>query len=95
MSNDNQPHITSYFTLGAVLVSLLILTAITVVIAEFHFGKLAVVIALLVACIKASIVLTYFMHLKFESRFMRGMVIGLFSLYALVMIITFFDYGFR
>lgn len=95
MSKEKHPHISSYLSHGAVLVSLLVLTAITVIVAEINFGKLAIVIALLVASIKATIVLSYFMHLKFEGKFLRWMVVSLFILYALVLIITFFDYGFR
>lgn len=95
MSHDNKPHVSSYTSHALVLISLLVLTTITVLVAEFDFGKVSIGVALLVASIKATIVLSYFMHLKFESRFIRGMVIGIFALYVLVIIITFFDYSFR
>lgn len=93
---DNEKHhITSFISHGKVLIALLTLTAITVMITSIHFGVFSVGIALLVASVKAFIVLTYFMHLKHESKFTRWMVAGVFLLFALVVIITFFDYLFR
>jgi len=90
-----EKHISSYSSLAIVLVVLLSLTAVSVWITGFHFGSLAVAVALLIASIKVRTVITYFMHLKFESRFMKLMVTGVFGLYALVIIITFVDYYFR
>jgi len=94
MSEDNN-HVQSFFQHGTVLVTLLALTAITVLITGIHFGAFSVAVALLVASVKAFIVLTYFMHLKSESLFIKLMVAGVFLLFALVIIITFFDYLFR
>lgn len=90
-----EKHISSYSSLAIVLAVLLTLTAISVWVTGFHFGSLAVVIALVIASIKVRTVITYFMHLKYESRFMKLMVTGVFVLYALVIIITFVDYYFR
>ena len=46
--------------------SLLVLTAITVTAAGMTFGSMSVVVALLIALVKATIVLMLFMHLKYE-----------------------------
>ncbi|MCG8702155.1 MAG: cytochrome C oxidase subunit IV family protein [Bacteroidales bacterium] len=94
MSNEKH-HISSFTSHAIVLLVLLLLTTITVVVAEINFGKLSIAVAIGVASIKATIVVTWFMHLKFENRFIKGVVIGVFVVYALVLIITFFDYGFR
>jgi cytochrome c oxidase subunit IV len=94
MENEKH-HITSFFSNGKVLIALLTLTAITVMVTSFHFGAFSVGIALIIASIKAFIVLTYFMHLKHESRTIKLLVSGVFVLFALVVIITFFDYLFR
>lgn len=88
-------HITSFFANGVVLVALLVLTLITVVITGVHLGAFTVAGALLIASIKAFIVLTYFMHLKHESLFIKLMVAGTFLLFAIVIVITFIDYAFR
>lgn len=94
MEHDKQ-HITPFQSHARVLMALLILTTITVVVAGFHFGAFSVGVALLVASVKATIVLVFFMHLKFESTFMKIMVAGVFLLFALVIIITFIDYLLR
>jgi len=75
--------------------ALLILTAITVTVAGLHFGKLSVVVALVIATVKAGVVLTYFMHLKFEPKLFHIML--LLTLFALVVFIglTFTDVLFR
>jgi len=88
-------HISTYFSHGTVLVALLVLTAITVLVAELHLGAISVGVALLVASVKGTIVLTYFMHLKYESLFYKIMVAGVLVVYTLVIIFTFFDYMFR
>jgi cytochrome c oxidase subunit 4 len=94
MSNEST-HITSNMTNGAVLTALLTLTAISVLSAELHLGALTVAVALLVASIKGTTVLTFFMHLKYESLMFKIMVAGVFVLYALVIVFLFFDYLFR
>lgn len=97
MSHDenHKPHISSYKSHAIVLLALLVLTTVTVVVAGIDFGRLSIAVAVGVASIKAIVVLTYFMHLKYENAFTRGMVIGVFILFALVIVLTFFDYSFR
>lgn len=94
MENE-QHHISSYTSHGIILIVLLLLTFITVYVSEVNFGVFSVGMALLIASIKATTVLTYFMHLKYESRFIKWMVAGVFILFALVIIITFIDYLLR
>jgi len=45
--------------------------------------------------VKGSTVLIYFMHLKYEKRFLQIIVAGIFVVYALVIVITFIDYLLR
>ena len=90
-----EKHITPYILFAKVLIVLLILTTISVLITEIHFGALSVAVALTVASIKVSLVLIFFMHLKWENTFLRLMVAGVFILFALVIILTFIDYLFR
>jgi cytochrome c oxidase subunit 4 len=90
-----KPHISSYTSHGTVLVILLALTALSVAMAELHLGALSVGAALLVASVKGTTVLTYFMHLKYESLFFKVMVGGVFLMYALIIVFLFSDYLFR
>jgi len=92
-NHDN--HITSYTLNGTVLLVLLLLTTISILVVKLHFGAFTVAVALILASIKSAIVLTYFMHLKFENLLLRLMVGGVFLLFAIVVVITFIDYYFR
>lgn len=75
--------------------SLLVLTAITVTLSGFHFGKMSVVVALLLATVKASIVLAWFMHLKYEEPIFHKMVVVTIITLAIFIGLTFTDTLFR
>lgn len=94
MKNE-ETHISGYTSHVIVLIALLILTAISVLVTGWHIGAFTVAVALTIASIKVSIVIYNFMHVKYESRFIKLMVIGVFFVYALVIIITFIDYYLR
>ena len=51
-----------------VWVGLLVLTAITVTTASLDFGRVAIVVVLAIAALKSTLVLLYFMHLRYEKR---------------------------
>lgn len=92
---EGEIHISSYTSLAYVLIALLVLTTISVAVTGIHMGAMTVAVALFIACIKVAIVIIYFMHMKFESLFLRMMIIGVFLIYALVVGITFIDYLLR
>ena len=92
---EESNHITSYRTYAKVLIALLVLTIITISITHVHLGAFTVAVALLIACVKATVVLTYFMHLKFDEIILRVFVIMVFVLLAVVLVITFLDYIYR
>jgi cytochrome c oxidase subunit 4 len=60
-------HIVPYKTYVTVLLVLFCLTAITVAVSRVDFGVMNLVVALLIASIKAGIVGMFFMHLKYEN----------------------------
>jgi cytochrome c oxidase subunit 4 len=91
----NENHISSDSLNWTVLLILLILTTLSILAIKIHLGPFTVALALLLASIKVTIVLTYFMHLKFENVLLRLMVGGVFLLFAIVIAITFIDYYFR
>jgi cytochrome c oxidase subunit 4 len=92
---EKESHVSTYFSLAAVLVVLLVLTTVSIGITAVHLGALTVAIALVIASIKVFIVISYYMHLKFESLFLKLMIAGVFVIFTLVIIITFIDYYFR
>ncbi|MBK7132131.1 MAG: cytochrome C oxidase subunit IV family protein [Bacteroidales bacterium] len=91
----NETHISSYNSNAIVLIALLVLTSISVLATGWHIGAFTVALALLIASVKVSIVIYNFMHVKHESLFIKLMILGVFVLYALVIIITFIDYYLR
>jgi len=96
MSEHNKVHITSYRQHAIVLLVLLFLTIVTVLAAEIKFTPaVSISVALGIASVKAFIVATYFMHLKYEKLIFRLMAGTAFALLAIVLIITFLDYGLR
>ncbi|MCU0460347.1 MAG: cytochrome C oxidase subunit IV family protein [Bacteroidales bacterium] len=92
---DEKPHISTHESLIVVLVILLVLTTISVLVTGIHLGPVTVAVALLIASVKVAIVITQFMHLKFENLFLKLAVSGVFTLFTVVILITFIDYFFR
>lgn len=88
-------HITEFSTYGWVLIFLLTLTTISVLATDYHLGAFTVALALMIASVKVGVVITYFMHMRSESLFLKIAVAGVFLIFALVIVITFFDYLFR
>lgn len=92
---NNVSHTTEYRVLAKVLLVLMLMTFLTIWVTSFGLGAFSVAIALLIACFKVFMVLTYFMHLKYESVLLRVLVGFVFVLFALIIVITFADYAFR
>ncbi len=63
------PHVLPASVLLRTAAALIALTAITVAISRVDLGTFNVVVALAIACLKASVVALFFMHLGYESRF--------------------------
>jgi cytochrome c oxidase subunit IV len=85
-------HVASKKTYILVWVALLVLTVVTVVIAQFNFGRLNDVVALAVAVSKAVLVILFFMHVKDSSRLTRLTVVAGFFWLAILIGITLTDY---
>jgi cytochrome c oxidase subunit IV len=95
MSNETHQHIVKYRTYIFVLLTLVTLTGISVFITQIDLGRLAIVGALTIACIKSSLVLWHFMHLKYENRLIIMMVSLVLFVFFVVLVITFLDYRFQ
>jgi cytochrome c oxidase subunit IV len=92
---EESKHITPYSVFAKVLIVLLIFTFLSVTATHIHLGALTVALALIIACIKSTAVLTFFMHLKFDEIILKVLVIMVFSLLAVVIVITLIDYIYR
>jgi cytochrome c oxidase subunit 4 len=85
----------SYGSYVVTWLALLVLTAITVTAAGMHFGKISVLVALLIATVKAAIVLQIFMHLQHEGKLLHTMVWIVLITLAIFIGMTFTDTLFR
>jgi len=96
-SNDSheEAHIVPYRTLINVWVALLVLTGITVAAALANLKQMAIFTALLVATAKCTLVLLYFMHLRWENKVFAYMFIAVIATFAVFLGLTFADYSFR
>ena len=93
--SDTTHHIVPYRTYGLILVLLLILTGTSVAITQIELSRWATLAALILACTKSAFVLAVFMHLKFDHTIYKVMVVFIILVMTAVIVLTFFDYGFR
>ena len=88
MSGHISPKSTYYAVFGA----LMILTAITVGVAFIHLGTLNFPVALGIAIFKATLVILFFMHVKYSSRLTK-MIVGMAFFFLFVLLaLTMTDY---
>jgi cytochrome c oxidase subunit 4 len=79
-------HVVSRKIYFVIFSTLLVLTALTVFIANLDLGRWNVIVALSIAVCKATLVVLYFMHVRYSSRlvwvFVSAGLIWLFILFA-------------
>ena len=90
-----EPHIVPYKTYIYILLALLGLTGISVAVTSIELGALTVTVALFLASVKSFLVLSYFMHLKFDNKIFAIMLTGILAIIIIVISITFLDYYYR
>ncbi len=95
MKDTGSLHFFEYKTLFNVLLVLLVLTGITVGASFVDLGSLNVWIALIIASIKASFVLLFFMHMKYEGRVLVFSFLGTIFFLGIMISFTFWDVAFR
>ncbi|MDX9883807.1 MAG: cytochrome C oxidase subunit IV family protein [Prolixibacteraceae bacterium] len=94
MSNEKH-HIVPYRTYILILLILIVLTFLSIAITRIELAEYTVAGALVFASVKTFLVLTFFMHLKFDKPYMRIMVGFVLAVFLAVIIITFLDYYYR
>ncbi len=94
MSNEKH-HIVPYRLYIIVLIALLVFTFSSIEITSIELGKYTVAGALLFAVLKSYLVLTYFMHLKYDKPYIKIMVAFVFAVFIVTIVITFLDYLYR
>lgn len=82
---ENEQHIVSPVTYLIIFFALLVGTALTIGASYLEMGPWNPVVAIAIACAKATLVVLFFMHIKYSSRLMKLTVgAGLFTFLVLV-----------
>jgi cytochrome c oxidase subunit 4 len=95
--DDGRVHVhiaSTQFYIG-IFVALVCLTILTVKVSYYDFGSLNIIVALLVASAKASLVAIFFMHLRHDSLFNALAFIVSFLFLGLFILLTYDDLGRR
>jgi len=91
-----ETHIVATRTYAVVWLALLALLAATLAVARLQLmARYSVLGSLLIATAKAGLVLAFFMHLKYEGRFLKGLLLLTLCALTLFIGLTFVDVWYR
>jgi len=94
-SSNMDPHADFHVPMSTyyvVFAALMVLLVVTVGAAFVRLGPLNMPVAMLIATVKAALVILFFMHVKFASRLTKVFVAGSFLWLAILFVMTFGDY---
>ncbi|HVW10513.1 MAG TPA: cytochrome C oxidase subunit IV family protein [Bryobacteraceae bacterium] len=87
MSDHAEHHIVPKRVYFAVFAALIVLTWVTAIVSTINLGALNIFVALSIAIFKASLVILFFMHVKYGTRLTKMIVLcGLYWLLLLLFI---------
>ena len=89
--SEHKLHIISLKTYMAVFASLIFFTIITLISAQYDFGSFNIILALLIASFKSSLVLLFFMHLYYDNKINLAFILGSVLFLALFIALTMLD----
>ncbi|HET8646202.1 MAG TPA: cytochrome C oxidase subunit IV family protein [Vicinamibacteria bacterium] len=89
---EHEVHVVSTSIYLAIFAALMVLTAITVWAARQDFGPFNTVVALGIAVVKATLVVLFFMHVKYSSGLTKLVVASAFVWLAIMIVGTLHDY---
>jgi cytochrome c oxidase subunit 4 len=95
MSEEHAAHIVPYKTFAIVWVGLLILTGITITVAQYNLGAMNIWVALGIAILKSGLVVAVFMHMKYENLLFKLSLFAALAILALFIGLNFFDVLYR
>ena len=79
----------------SVWIALLVLTGVTIKAAQMRMGEWSMLANLLIASTKASLVLWFFMHLKYESKLFKMLLFVPIVTITVIIGLTFLDIWYR
>ena len=90
-SVDTHEHVPSYGKNVMIWLALVALTALTVTVASVNLGDYTFFVAMLIASIKAMLVINIFMHIKYDDILMKGILVACGFITLAVFVIYSFD----
>ena len=93
--SERSGHVVPVKTYIAVFLALMVLTAVTVWAAGQDFGAFNTVVALAIAVTKASLVVLFFMHVKYGPPLVKLAVLSALVFLGILLVITLSDYRSR
>ena len=87
----HHPHVLPVRKYVAVWIALMVLTVVTVKVSYFNFGIMNLVVAMGVATLKASLVVLFFMHLKYDEKFNAIIFAGSLTFLTIFFVLTLAD----
>jgi cytochrome c oxidase subunit IV len=85
-------HIVPTRTYYLIFLTLMVCTAITVAVAFIDLGPLNVVVAMTIAVLKATLVVLFFMHVKYSTQLTWAVVAGSVFWLGILLVMTLGDY---
>ncbi len=92
---ESKRHSVATKTFVFVWIGLLCLTALTIKAAQMQMGEWSMVANIAIASAKASLVLWFFMHLKYERRLFKLLLFVPLMTISIIIVLTFFDIWYR
>jgi cytochrome c oxidase subunit 4 len=92
---EQHSHIVPYRTFIIVWLALLILTGVTVAVAQVNLGALNVWVALGIATLKSALVVPFFMHMMYGKPLLKLALLAALAILAIFIGMTFLDVLYR
>lgn len=85
-------HVSPKSTYYAIFATLMVLTGITVAVAFINLGAFNFPVAITIAIVKATLVILFFMHVKYSSRLTKLIIASGFFFLLVMFVLTMTDY---
>lgn len=93
--NDDGHHLIPYAGYVAVWLALMVFTGITVGVSYLNLKHAGIVVALLIATVKCTLVVLYFMHIRYEKPVFAIFLVVAIASFATFLGLSFADYSYR
>jgi cytochrome c oxidase subunit IV len=90
--HPQEPHVVPISLYIVIFLSLMVLTALTVFAATKDFGPGNTIIAVSIAALKATLVILFFMHVRYNDNIVRIAVFAGFLWLGIMIVLTLSDY---